>query len=203
MNNFKSLQKIRTFGIFTLILITGVGGYLHIGPFDLKVALKVEDILHMLGIFAVLSLFQERAIEVFLSLWRSAKADALDFEVNRAAEIKSTVQPADPAWAERVTALETATKNRMEYRIESRHIALVSSVILGAIISALGVQGLHQLLNTSDMTPNQQKVFTLYDILITTGILAGGSEGINKLTKMVESLVQATSNKAKLNTLSF
>ncbi|MDJ0736426.1 MAG: hypothetical protein QNJ47_20580 [Nostocaceae cyanobacterium] len=83
------------------------------------------------------------------------------------------------------------------YKFETKKIALWSSFILGIIISAIGIRGLEMFVNVENLPQYQISVFRVLDMLLTGGLIAGGSEGIHKLTQVLTDFSEATSAQIK------
>ncbi|MDX2469062.1 MAG: hypothetical protein QNL04_00640 [SAR324 cluster bacterium] len=147
--------------------------------------------LTMLGTFA---LFMERAIAVFLSAWRSEDADHLD-AASKLFQNEFTACTDEAKKSDIQTKINEATKERTQYRTKSRHIAQIASLGLGLIVALLGVQALGALINPDSIS--HKDFFALVDVVITAGVLAGGSNSINILTSTFNTLMVSTAAKAK------
>jgi len=158
-----------------------------------------NEIVPLLGVLFVVALFIERAIEVFLSTLRSAEADIQDNNLN---VVKTKIETrVKENQLEKIEELEDVYNNlqirRTQYRIESRMIALWAGLILGIIVSAAGIRVLNQLFIPVTVG-TQAYFFTLADIVLTGCVLAGGSEGINKITKIYSAYMDRAKENAKV-----
>lgn len=149
------------------------------------------DLTPLLTQLAVVALFMERSIEVFLSAWRSSEADRLDNTIER---LKSDLTKT-PNDVQIQTELKGTEKERVAYRSTSRRYALWGGLLVGVLISAAGLRLLGYLY-TNPVSPGmQQTLFHALDIALTGGLLAGGSGLINDLMKVYTSFTQETRRK--------
>ncbi len=144
----------------------------------------------------------ERSIEVFLSAWRSKGADLQDLAIADKTNTLNKLIENDSTQAKITTAtttLEALNKKRTEYRIESRGYALWAGLIFGITIAFIGFRVLEGFVDPNSLTlikdSYHEKIFKIVDIVLTGGVIAGGSEGINKLTKVYTSFMQTTAKK--------
>ncbi|WP_392531550.1 hypothetical protein [Nostoc sp. C117] len=86
---------------------------------------------------------------------------------------------------------------RANYRSDTRKIALRSSFILGIIISAIGIRALETFINVKGLPSHQILVFRWLDVFLTGGLIAGGSEGIHKITQVFMEFFEATTEQIK------
>ncbi len=95
--------------------------------------------------------------------------------------------------------MEKLNIKRTEYRIESRGYALWVGLIFGIIIAFIGFRVLEGFIDHDSLILIKNnyhgKIFKIVDIILTGGVIAGGSEGINKLTKVYTSFMQTTAKK--------
>lgn len=56
---------------------------------------------------------------------------------------------------------------------------------MGLIASLGGVRALQVLFDATDLPEAQRYVFNLIDVLLTAGLIAGGSKGINKVSALL------------------
>jgi hypothetical protein len=153
----------------------------------------------------------ERAIEVFLSAWRGGDADLQDLQIEKVKEELRKLTGLEPAASpEEARRRETRSENlqvelknltetRTRYRIRSRNIAHMVSLVMGMTIAALGLGVLQNIIDPrliEEIASTRQGFFLkATDILLTGSVLAGGSEAINKLTKVYTTYMNATAQK--------
>ena len=168
----------------------------------------IKELPTMFGYLVLISLFVERAIEVFLPAWRSAGADELDREItsinNRIADSieasanKYVVAPPDRAKIERLKdECEALEMKRTRYKSNSRFTSRWLGLGIGVLVAFVGVRVLANIVDISALTGSQKGIFVVVDILLTGAVLAGGSEAINKIMKVYNSFMTSTADKAK------
>ena len=91
--------------------------------------------------------------------------------------------------------LEDAEENLENYRSSTRNIISLLSLLAGIVISLAGVRIL-QTFADIDLVGKQLSLFNAIDVLLTGGLLAGGSAGVHRLTKVYEQVTDV-SNKVK------
>ncbi|WP_027713731.1 hypothetical protein [Desulfuromonas sp. TF] len=169
------------------------------------------EVLTWLGCLAGIALIMERAIEVFLSAWRGGDADLQDLQIEKVKEELRKLTGLEPAASpEEARRRETRSENlqielknltetRTRYRIRSRNIAHMVSLVMGMTIAALGLGVLQNIIDPrsiEEIASTRQGFFLkATDILLTGSVLAGGSEAINKLTKVYTTYMNATAQK--------
>ena len=139
--------------------------------------------LTQLGILYIVALFVERSLEVLIKAWRQGGKSRLEEEV-RSAE--------DDAKAEPEKALE-------EYRAGTQRRALLVGLTLGILVSLSGVRLLGPIFEfgVADEWSFQQAVFQFTDIIVTAGLIAGGSATIHELMALVDDFLRTSRKRAK------
>ncbi|MGH7391519.1 MAG: hypothetical protein ACREM3_18970, partial [Candidatus Rokuibacteriota bacterium] len=95
-------------------------------------------------------------------------------------------------------ALEEAQSLELRYRCVTRQIALATGLVLGFLVSGVGVRALGLLVDPSlNGSPAQAAAFRLVDGLLTGGVIAGGSEGIHRVATVFDNFMSATARRAK------
>lgn len=139
--------------------------------------------LTQLGILYVVALFVERSLEVLMKAWRQGGKSRLE-EAVRSAE--------EDAKGEAEKALE-------EYRTGTQRRALLAGLTLGVMVSVSGVRLLAPIFESgvSGGWSFQQAVFQFTDIVVTAGLIAGGSKSIHELMALVDDFLKASRRRAK------
>ena len=89
--------------------------------------------------------------------------------------------------------LELQKNNLADYRHETRKIALLGGMALGLLISFIGPRILAEVIVVhGDMGFWQATFFNGADILITGGLIGGGSEGIHKVIALLTDFLDKT-----------
>lgn len=138
--------------------------------------------LTQLGILYVVALFVERSLEVLIKAWRQGGKSRLEEEVRSA-------EPSAKAGAEK--ALE-------EYRAGTQRRALLAGLTLGILVSLSGVRLLGPIFEFgfSDAWSFQQAVFQFTDIIVTAGLIAGGSATIHELMALIDDFLRKSRTRA-------
>jgi hypothetical protein len=192
-----------------------------------------------LTLLALVSLFLERALEVFINTWRRPREEELDNEIQnnqrviaekkelreakieqpqgilKARETPVVGEPGQvmtevavqsiPAETTKLTdALEKELAHlkeneqaRSAYKATTRKIALWTALVFGLLISGVGVRSLDTLVQPvqgSLYSGIQSLVFRCLDVLLTGGLIAGGSDGIHKITQLFTTYFEETRN---------
>ncbi len=161
----------------------------------------LTNALRILGYLFVISLIMERAIEVFLSTWRGGEADLKDLEIQKLTEKHDELINTNGNTVDINSVkfdLGALRKERTEYRIKSRSIALWTGLIFGIIVAGIGIHTIEAMVDINKIVYYPQLVaFRTIDIVLTGSMLAGGSEAINKIMKVYTAFLQTTADKAK------
>jgi hypothetical protein len=172
-----------------------------------------SQILPLLFTLLFVALLLERALEVFISTWRGTEAERLeqvlsDLQRNAAAlkaEIERATAAADiqatqQAYTDELAKLGQAEQNKTEFRSGTKRRAMWMGLVLGLLVSAVGVRALQPLIDADSLlrlSANQLIAFHLVDVLVTGGCLAGGSDAIHKIIQLYVDFTEKTSDKVK------
>ncbi|YAG15769.1 MotA/TolQ/ExbB proton channel domain-containing protein [Nostoc sp. DSM 114161] len=97
--------------------------------------------------------------------------------------------------------LNLKERQRAAYKADTRTIALWTSLLVGLLISAIGVRSIEPLVIIDSNNQIQLVIFRSLDALLTGGLIAGGSEGIHKIIQVFINFMEATSQQIKDNRL--
>lgn len=159
----------------------------------------VTDVLQLLAALTTIALFLERALEVFITTTRGAQASLLDVKLEAARRELTEAQQAASKSAKQA-GLRAAEQEKAQYKSQTHKMALWAGVIFGLVVSAAGIRTLETLVapNALEEVPDMQVfVFHLADVLLTGGLLAGGADGLHKLTQVYTNYMESTSERAK------
>ena len=87
--------------------------------------------------------------------------------------------------------LEEAEDDLAKYRDETKTVVSRLSLLAGIVISLAGVRILQSFTDIS-LVGKQLSLFNTIDVLLTGGLLAGGSEGVYRLTKVYENVTDVS-----------
>lgn len=173
-----SLFQSPSFTMTLVILIVAaiavaVGGVPNAAAFKLETPDAVVEAL--MGLF-VAALLMERIQEVFITAWRSKETEDLktnldalktDYQRNSTDTISSQVLQA-------TRALNT-------YKKKTRDIAFGLGLFLGFTFALVGVRSLSAMTEYENLVGFQAVLFNVFDLFLTAGVIAGGSDAIHKL----------------------
>ncbi len=162
----------------------------------------MEEAQRLIGSLLLVTVFLERALEVFVITWRGPRSNELDALIAQKAEqiaAESKRPERDPQKLEALNReMEQLQKERLEYKSDTQRMALWGGLLMGVIIGVAGLRVLSGLLTNLDKLQGiQQIIFHATDVLLTGGLLAGGSDGVHKIYKVYSEFMDATASKAK------
>jgi hypothetical protein len=176
-------------------------------PFFFKfVGYEVEkfdmtDVTNLFGALLLISLLLERASEVFITTWRRPYRLELDLTIeNLTARIKkiSKTNPDSKALSDKEKELEAAKKEQREYRSCTKLYAVWATLAFALIISFAGIRSLQTFFDVTSLNGTIQKdLFDVFDVLLTGGLIAGGSKGIHKVSETLANFMDTTAKRAK------
>jgi hypothetical protein len=147
-----------------------------------------DVVIDLLTPLFVISLFIERAQEVFVTSWREPERKRLDIAFE-------TTEPAKPI----KTAVEKAATDEAklalaEYETGTQRRSFLLGCGIAIIISIVGVRALQPLLTTESLAVDgwQLPFFNLLDVMLTGAVLGGGADGIHKLVSVVTEFLDKT-----------
>lgn len=140
----------------------------------------------LLGSLLLMALLAERTLEIVLTNWRGPTAASKEREIEAKSQEIGDLESAKPRKQDiierRQEELKKLTNDREEYRMQTRSSALWLGLLIGLLVSAVGVRVLHELV-ASDLKGVQALYFTAVDILLTGCLIAGGSDGLHKIAE--------------------
>jgi len=148
---------------------------------------------NLTGLFLI-SLFLERALEVFVSSWRDADSRALEHDIRHAVAAAKAADAAAAAEAER--AVREKRHALHLYKTKTARVAFTCGLVAGAVIALAGARALGPLLvKLPDPGTPQALMVTVVDVVITAGLIGGGSDGIHKLVSVITDYLDAIRGK--------
>jgi len=157
--------------------------------------IDLENFPALLGSLLAITLFIERSIEVLVNIVCSADAIDLENAINlKKDDIKNIEASGNHAIGQKME-LRGLEKQIIEHKSETQKLSLKVSFCIGILVSAVGIRALGSMV--VNIPQDQKSLFNLVDILITAGLLAGGSEGIHQLTSVYTNYMQNLAEAAK------
>lgn len=141
-----------------------------------------QTALIQLGILYIVALFVERSLEVLIKAWREGE------KTRREESMRSAEQSVKAEAEEKLQKYKAGTQRR----------ALLVGLTLGVMVSISGVRLLGPIFESSILAePFQQAVFRFTDIILTAGLIAGGSTTIHELMALVDDFLKTSRKRAK------
>ncbi|OQY26291.1 MAG: hypothetical protein B6244_14025 [Candidatus Cloacimonetes bacterium 4572_55] len=164
--------------------------------------LKIGDYTQILTTLLFISLLLERALEIFITTWRTPDARIKKHEIKQVQErvaigMKLGGEPETKAFKQKLTGLK---HSELEYKSGTQRLALWSALIMGLLVSAAGVRTLEGLLDSGGvecLSQLQKALLQFCDVLLTGGLIAGGSDGIHKLMSVLFTFMETSSKRIK------
>jgi hypothetical protein len=154
----------------------------------------VGDVTTLLSSLVVVALLMERALEVFICVWRDPKAAELELILKHAQEDLQ----ANAGNAELKASVQRAQLSLTTYTSETKVIAMRAGFLLGLLISLFGIRALFGLIQPDSLAAAseiQRHCFNVLDVFVTGGVIAGGSDGIHKIMALYTEFMQQTTNR--------
>jgi len=135
--------------------------------------------LSQLGILYIVALIVERSLEVIIKAWRQADKSHYKERVRLAEDDDSKAE---------------AQKELEKYRTGTQKRALIVGFILGIFLSVFGIRFLGAIFYFSDVSgwSFQQGMFQFIDIILTAGLIAGGSATIHELMALIDDFLKSS-----------
>ena len=195
-------EKTKLAVVWVILAILLVGGLVlasKVGSLSPK-DLGVGDVTKLLTTFFVLALFVERTLEVFITAWRGGETVKRDDELQKVMKALAKNET-DAALQGNVKAM---SERFAEYKCETQAIALRSGLVLGILIAAVGVRSFNTFVE-GPVVPNTTTIwldiragtFNVLDVLVSGGIIGGGSDAIHKMMNVITEFFDATAKKVK------
>ncbi len=171
MNHAKSFV-IAVIAFFVVMLITYVAK-LQAG-IELKENMTIETVIGVLTVFMLLTLVVERFADVVITGPR--EFDKMEIQERLDALKKSNAD---------TTAV---SKELREFRMDTLKQTVKLNLFLGLLLGLAGFRILTMVSgDVSQLQGAQQLIFHTVDIMLTAGLIAGGSKGINVISSSMKS----------------
>jgi hypothetical protein len=157
-----------------------------------------SDVLAIITSLFVVAVFMERSIEAILTPVRAPDRQKIEQELTDIKKAAETDDSKKEAQIEKERELQT-------YKLNTAQRAYWLSFGFGLIISIVGIRTLAGLVNPEDLKALgdlHQTLFSFVDIILTGGVIAGGSAAIDKIGRAISGffkLRSATDEKPSAN----
>jgi len=169
---------------------------------------RVADLLTNLG---VLLIVMERSLEIFTQIWRRQGKLALNLTLDSQEQF---LEQARKNWESsagddgRKATYDTARNDRdtaekalEDYRSETGTLTVRTSLVIGIVISTVGFRILETLFVSDSLTGLQLNLFNIVDILVSSGVLAGGSSGVHLLSSTLGKFFETSNKRLRQSTI--
>ena len=173
-----SFSKFLLIGILTIIIII-----FSLNPQFTPILsdLTLKKVLAALGGLFVIVLLVERATEIVISIWRHEPTEQL--------KVKIFALKRDPKSAATVMDEE---KKLTKYQAETKGNALLISFTLSIIVCSAGVGLLGEIIDT---TKGNMQFIRGVDIVLTAGLISGGSDSFHQFVRAIETFFNESKKK--------
>jgi len=173
----KKDEHVGSFGKFLLLGILTIAVIIFsVNPQKAPIIsdLNLKNLFVALGGIFVIVLLVERATEIVISIWRHAPTEQLKEEL-------STLKGDTAKAAEETVKAKELTK----YQAETKGDALLVGFALSVVVCSAGVGLLGEIIDTTEVN---EKFFRGVDIVLTSGLIAGGSDSFHQFVRALEIL---------------
>lgn len=143
--------------------------------------LTMQKVLAALGGIFVIVLLVERATEIVIFIWRQVPTDQL--------KEKLSALMCDPAKAEDATA---TAKELVKYQTETKGLSLLVGFALSIVVCSAGVGLLGEIV---DIKKGNKYFLRGVDIVLTSGLIAGGSDAYHQFVRALETFFTKSKEK--------
>lgn len=147
--------------------------------------LTYETATKLLTGIGVVTIIIERSIEIILKVWRGEGRAEKDQDINLAnANLEKAIKGEGELSIDLCeTNKRIADYNLINYRQQTAVLAIRLSYFIGVVISLAGFRVLENLYDAGELGGLQHNMFHSIDIILTAGLIAGGSKGLHLLTQ--------------------
>lgn len=188
----KERMRIPLFVVVLLIaLILFAPLYLSLELIEFK-ADNTDHLWPLVASLGIIAIIIERSLEIFLTAFRAQRSEEMDLEISRIKDKISTASPGGKRASDLAESLADSQQKKLKFSSETRVYSLWSGLFVGILASAVGIRSLQTLIDPdafSAADSYQRSLFTFIDVLLTGGILAGGSDGIHKLVEVLRAFL--------------
>ena len=195
------MPRLRLAAIAIAIGFLGASIYWDFRPFEFK-PFHSGHTFGMITKLMLISAFMERTMEFFISVWRKTEKIHMVKEVENYENEISEMEVASASRKEKIMEMEILKRAMREYTGQTMRISMWISFVFGIAISAAGVRAIEPLFSIDIAALEiknvaQYHIFFFVDILLTGGLISGGSEGIHKIAATYNNFWDATAKRAR------
>ncbi len=172
-------------------------------------ALNLSSVSQILTNLLFVALVIERALEVYITAYRQPGRANFDVNIKRISkEIEKVNKMPDGTTLaggitkeDKLLELAAELKPHAEqieiYKSHTRVLALRAGLVLGLLTAAVGYRALGTVVEAGALSGFQLSAYAFIDVLLTGGLLAGGSKGIHSLTQVFGNYLDTLAEGAK------
>jgi hypothetical protein len=179
-NDTKSHSNPSIIVLIIIVLVAIAVVFFEFAPNAAAFKLESKDIIleALLGLF-VAALLMERVQEVFITAWRDMGSQKLN-ALLKSSENYPELNPSGDAPNE----ILRAEQNLSVYKKKTKNMALGLGLLIGFVFALIGVRSLSAMMEYENLVGVQAGLFNIFDLVITAGVIAGGSDAIHKLVSV-------------------
>jgi len=145
--------------------------------------LTFQKLLAALGGIFVIVVLVERVTEIIISIWRKPHTDQLKEELS-----------ALTSDASKATEAANKAKEIAQYQAQTKGLALLTGFTLSVIVCSAGVGLLGEII---DITKGNEHFLRGVDIILTSGLIAGGSDSFHQFVRALETFFAKSKENAQ------
>lgn len=146
---------------------------LHPMVVSIKGEFGLESVFGVLGAIFVVILLVERATEIVIVVWRDEKAGLLKQELDNALLVGDE------------NTISDKRQRLFKYKTTTKRIAILLNLSIAMVVCAAGVGLFNTIFDIRTDTESRQ-LLRFVDIFLTSGLIAGGSEGFHSFTSALD-----------------
>jgi hypothetical protein len=194
---FIKKHQRNTSALCVLLSFSTVAAVLHycdLAPIPFReFSLHQGDILELVMSLSVMAIFMERAVEAILVPIRTPDRQQIEQEIGL---LRVATADKNHPNAHQLQRLQEKEYELDTYRLNTARYAYWLSFILGMAVSVVGIRALSGLVDHEaliNLLAPQKTLFAVVDIVITGGVIAGGSAAIDKMGRKISQTLNLTS----------
>ena len=191
----ESLLKFARYAFYTVLVGSLLCVLIPMEPPSLQ-PLLVKIVVQQLTILVIVALFLERALEVYKLSYFSPEKERLAAKVDQFQMELLSLSPQTNANSEKIQAVQlrlySAEESLRNYINHMRQNLLKVAIGFGLLIGLVGLRSLESAFDfpvpESVLEMFRFYLFRVLDLILTAGLIAGGSEGIHNVIKKIGGL---------------